>query len=41
MKIAQFYHERGPEQGVQIDFPLGSYVPEFKLLPATGLPPQA
>jgi hypothetical protein len=36
-KIAQFYHERGPEQGVQIDLPLGSYVPEFKLLPATGL----
>jgi hypothetical protein len=33
-RIAQFYHERGGEPPVQIDLPLGSYVPEFKLRPS-------
>ena len=30
-RIAQFYHENDNESGLQIDLPLGSYVPEFKL----------
>jgi hypothetical protein len=28
-RIAQFYHENGHHAGVQIELPLGSYVPEF------------
>jgi hypothetical protein len=30
-RIAQFYHENGEHAGVQIELPLGSYVPEFQL----------
>src|ERR1017187_3255520 len=30
-RIAQFYHERGGESALQVNLPLGSYVPEFKL----------
>jgi len=30
-RIAQFYHENGHHGGVQIELPLGSYVPEFLL----------
>jgi hypothetical protein len=29
-RIAQFYHDKGNESRLQIDLPLGSYVPEFK-----------
>lgn len=29
-KIAQFYHDKGNEFCLQIDLPLGSYLPEFK-----------
>jgi hypothetical protein len=29
-KIAQFYHERGKKSRLQIDLPLGSYIPEFR-----------
>lgn len=32
-RIAQFYHENGRSSRVQIELPLGSYVPEFLLLP--------
>jgi len=28
-RIAQYYHENGSGSGLQIDLPLGSYVPEF------------
>ena len=30
-RIAQFYHENGEDSRLQIDLPVGSYVPEFKL----------
>ena len=30
-RIAQFYHENGKNSRLQIDLPIGSYVPEFKL----------
>src|SRR5664279_1677548 len=30
-RIAQYYHETGNSSRVQIDLPLGSYVPEFLL----------
>lgn len=29
-RIAQYYHENGEDSPLQIDLPLGSYVPEFK-----------
>ena len=29
-RIAQYYHESGEDSPLQIDLPLGSYVPEFK-----------
>src|ERR1700683_2640580 len=29
-RIAQYYHENGQGSPLQIDLPLGSYVPEFK-----------
>jgi len=32
-RIAQFYHENGHDSCVQIELPLGSYVPEFLLRP--------
>jgi hypothetical protein len=32
-RIAQYYHEMGKESRLQIDLPLGSYVPEFTLRP--------
>jgi len=28
-RIAQYYHEQGNQSGLQIEMPLGSYVPEF------------
>jgi hypothetical protein len=28
-RIAQYYHEQGDQSGLQIEMPLGSYVPEF------------
>jgi hypothetical protein len=37
-RIAQFYHERGNESRLQIDLPLGSYVPEFKHLEVSQQP---
>ena len=33
-RIAQYYHETGEDSPLQIDLPLGSYVPEFKPRPA-------
>jgi hypothetical protein len=33
-RIAQHYHETGEDRPLQIDLPLGSYVPEFKPRPA-------
>jgi len=32
-RIAQYYHETGEDSPLQIDLPLGSYVPEFKPRP--------
>jgi hypothetical protein len=32
-RIAQYYHENGKDSRLQIDLPLGSYVPEFTLRP--------
>jgi hypothetical protein len=32
-RIAQYYHENGKDSRIQIDLPLGSYVPEFTLRP--------
>jgi len=37
-RIAQFYHENGERSRLQIDLPLGSYVPEFKPLQQPGDP---
>jgi hypothetical protein len=34
-RIAQYYHETGEHSPLQIDLPLGSYVPEFKPRPVT------
>ena len=45
-RIAQYYHEAGHENEIRIDFPAGSYLPEFRmpekpavLAPATGTKP--
>jgi hypothetical protein len=38
-KIAQFYHDRGNESRLQIDLPLGSYVPEFTYFDTSQTPP--
>ncbi len=35
-RLAQFYHENGRNPRVQIELPLGSYVPEFSLLAQEG-----
>ena len=32
-RIAQYYHEAGHESEIRIDFPPGSYLPEFRLPP--------
>jgi hypothetical protein len=36
-RLAQFYHE-APDSGVQIELPLGSYVPEFHIHASAALP---
>jgi hypothetical protein len=33
-RLAQYYAEEGHQTGLRIDLPLGSYVPEFKVVPA-------
>ena len=40
-RIAQFYHENGRSPRVQIELPLGSYVPEFSLLAQDGADTQS
>ena len=42
-RIAQYYHEPGHETEIRIDFPPGTYLPEFRLppKPATVVPPAA
>ena len=30
-RIAQYYHEEGHENEIRIDFPAGSYLPEFRM----------
>ena len=40
-RIAQFYHENSHQASVQIELPLGSYVPEFLLLKPDFTPIQA
>ena len=39
-KIAQFYHDRRNESRLQIDLPLGSYVPEFTHFDMSQTPPE-
>jgi hypothetical protein len=40
-RIAQYYHEPGHENEIQIEIPPGSYVPEFFFPPAASPGPQA
>jgi len=37
-RIAQYYHEPGRENEIRIDLPLGSYIPEIRLLAADSPP---
>jgi len=40
-RLAQFYHENGQHSNVQIELPLGSYVPEFLMRSAEAILPRA
>ena len=36
-RIAQYYHEEGHQNEIRIDFPAGSYLPEFRMPPRRSL----